>query len=124
VDGDDERLGLDREAISSLEELVGGDRVMLADVVDAFLEDAPMQIGELRRGAETGDASLAGRAAHTLKANGRTFGATALAALCQEIEAASRAGDLGPARARIGDLESEWAMVQPALMALRDGDAS
>jgi HPt (histidine-containing phosphotransfer) domain-containing protein len=121
VEGNNELLGLDAEAIRSLEQLVGGDRPALAEIVNAFLEDAPAQIAELRRGVESGDAGVAGRAAHTLKANGRTFGAAGLADLCAEIEAAARSGDLASARARVDDLEQEWLAVQPALTVLGNG---
>ena len=110
---------LDPEAVRVLVELVGGDSVVLVEIVDAFLEEAPQRIAELRRGAATDDQALAGRAAHTLKANARTFGADRLASLCEEIEVSARAGDLGPARGRIGEVDEAWVQVCEELTSLR-----
>jgi HPt (histidine-containing phosphotransfer) domain-containing protein len=114
-----EESGLDPEAVRSLRGLVGDDSEALAEIVDAFLEDAPAQLHSLRAAATTGDADVAGRAAHTLKANGRTFGAGDLADLCQELEAAARGGDLETVAAHLDDVELAWQRVRPALVALR-----
>jgi HPt (histidine-containing phosphotransfer) domain-containing protein len=117
--GDSSFGELDADAIRSLLEMVGGDREALAEIVDAFLEEAPQRLGEIRQGVDTDDAVLVGRAAHTLKANGRTFGATVLARVSEEIETAARGGDLGPASARVDELDASWRAVQPDLDALR-----
>jgi HPt (histidine-containing phosphotransfer) domain-containing protein len=112
---------LDTDATTALLELVGDDPEALAEIVDAFVEEGPQRLAELRDGIARGDATLIGRAAHTLKANARTFGATQLALLGEEIETAARSGDLTPASACIDQLEEEWRAVQPALGALRAG---
>ena len=114
---------LDPGAVRVLTELVGGDSEALVEIVDAFLEEAPQRIAELRRGADGDDSVLAGRAAHTLKANALTFGAGRLASLCQEIEVSARAADLGPARDRIGEVEEAWAQVCAELSSLRERTA-
>jgi HPt (histidine-containing phosphotransfer) domain-containing protein len=77
---------LDPKAGRALEELLGGDREALADLVDGFVDEAPARLAELRRGADPGDPALAGLAAHTLKSNGLTFGAVELASLCRRLE--------------------------------------
>jgi histidine phosphotransfer protein HptB len=110
---------LDTDAINALIELVGDDRDALAEIIDAFVEEAPERLAELREGIAAGDATLVGRAAHTLKSNARTFGATTLAALCEEIETAARSGDLGPASAGVDEVDAAWQAVQPDLDALR-----
>jgi HPt (histidine-containing phosphotransfer) domain-containing protein len=115
---------LDNDATNALIELVGEDREALAEIVDAFLEEAPQRLAELRRGIESGDAALVGRAAHTLKANARTFGAAQLALLSEEVETAARTGDLAPASAHIDELDEEWRALQPALGALRTGGSA
>ena len=114
---------LDAGTVSSLIELLDGDREALGEIVDAFVEEAPQRLTELRDGTASDDATLVARAAHTLKANGRTFGATALADLCEEIEAAARRGDLAPAAARVGDVDAAWQAIWPDLQALRSGTA-
>ena len=112
---------LDTHAVRTLIELVGDDREALAEIVDAFVDEAPQRLAELRQGIATGDAALVGRAAHTLKSNAHTFGAGTLAALCQEIETAARLGDLAPAQTRIDELDEAWREIRPGLDALRAG---
>jgi HPt (histidine-containing phosphotransfer) domain-containing protein len=85
---------LDADAVRALYELLGTDRVALAEIVDAFLDEAPTRLAELRRGVEQNDSALAGRAAHTLKSNGGTFGAVELVSLCRRLEVAARVNDL------------------------------
>jgi HPt (histidine-containing phosphotransfer) domain-containing protein len=89
---------LDPVAVRALYGLLGGDREALVELVDSFLNEAPQRLAELRRGADQGDAGLVGRAAHTLKFNGSTFGAVELASLCRRLELAARANELASKR--------------------------
>jgi HPt (histidine-containing phosphotransfer) domain-containing protein len=114
---------LDPNAVKSLIELVGDDAEALSEIVDAFLDEAPQRLTELRRGIDDGDSVLVGRAAHTLKANARTFGAGRLAELSGVIESAARGGDLAPAAAHVDALDEEWRTVQPAVRSLVVGDS-
>ena len=58
------------------------------------------------------------RAAHTLKSNGRTFGATALASLSEELDLSAQTGMLAGAGELVGRVENEYARVEAALGAL------
>ncbi len=111
---------LDPDAVRALSELLGGDREALAEIVDAFLDEGPKRLAELRRGAEQGDAALAGRAAHTLKSNGLTFGAVELASLCRRLEVAARANELAGSHDLIDRVDVQWALVLRELTALRE----
>lgn len=88
------RVIIDRAALAELAELVGGDPVFLAEMIDTFLDDCPKVAAEMRTAADAGDAVALRRAAHTLKSNSRTFGASALADLCQQIEVSASTGNL------------------------------
>jgi HPt (histidine-containing phosphotransfer) domain-containing protein len=112
---------LDVRTLSDLRDSVGGDPEFLAELIDEFLGDAPTQLGTLREAASSGDAEGAKRAAHTLKGNGRTFGAEELASLCQEAEAASAAGDLDAVLARVDEIGEAWGRLRVELLAFRDG---
>lgn len=81
---------IDRQIYAELQETAGAEFV--AELVQAFLEDAPVQLRELARAAEAGDAQALRRAAHTLKSNGNTFGATAFADLARAIEQGATPG--------------------------------
>jgi histidine phosphotransfer protein HptB len=113
---------LDPVAVRALYELLGGDREALTELVDAFLEEAPQTLAELRRGGDQRDAALVGRAAHTLKSNGSTFGAVELTSLCRRLEAAARADELADAADLIDRVELQWALVRHELTAIRDGE--
>jgi HPt (histidine-containing phosphotransfer) domain-containing protein len=111
---------LDPDAVRALYELLGSDREGLAELADAFVDEAPRRLAELRRGADQGDAALAGRAAHTLKSNGSTFGAVELVSLCRQLEVAARANQLADSADLLDRVEEQWALVRPELAALRD----
>jgi HPt (histidine-containing phosphotransfer) domain-containing protein len=113
--------GLEPIAVGALYELLGCDREALVELVDAFLDEAPQRLAELRQGADQRDAALVGRAAHTLKSNGSTFGAVELASLCRRLELAARADELAGSAELIDRVEAQWALVRRALTAVRDG---
>lgn len=114
---------LDTAALGELRASVGDDPDFLAELVAEFLDDAPTQLEALREALVSGDAGGARRAAHTLKGNGRTFGARGLASLCEEAEVAAGAGDLDAVRALVDGLEGEWHRVRAELVPLSDGRA-
>jgi CheY-like chemotaxis protein/HPt (histidine-containing phosphotransfer) domain-containing protein len=77
---------LDPAALDDLRELVGGDPSTLSGLVADFLAETPTLVHELRDAVAVADPERASRAAHTLKGLGATFGATAMAQLCQRAE--------------------------------------
>jgi HPt (histidine-containing phosphotransfer) domain-containing protein len=112
---------LDADAVRALYELLGEDREALAEIVDAFLDEAPRRLAELRRGVDEFDAVLAGRAAHTLKSNGGTFGTVELVSLCRRLEVAARANDLAGSADLLAAADAQWTLVSKELTELRDG---
>ena len=100
---------------------MGDDHEALAELVDAFLEEAPLRLAELESGLASEDAALVGRAAHTLKSNAATFGAVTLEGVCRALEALVRSGELAAAPALVGRARAEWLAVEPTLVELRDG---
>jgi HPt (histidine-containing phosphotransfer) domain-containing protein len=115
------RSVLDSAMLDQLRESVGDDPEFLAELVDEFLQDAPAQLASLREAAASGVATDARRAAHTLKGNSRTFGATQLASLCQEAETAAGNDDLDAVRSSLDGIEDEWQRVSAELLVWRDG---
>jgi len=109
---------LDGAVLGELRESVGDDPEFFAELVDDFLADAPDQLEALKGAASSGDAAGARRAAHTLKGNGRTFGAGELASACQEAESAAAVGDLDAVLARIDAIDHEWGRARAELLAL------
>jgi len=114
---DDEGV-LDHEALEHLRARVG-DGEFVAELVDTFLRDAPALLETLRGALENADAQELRRAAHTLKSNGRMFGATRLAELCQDLEATAQTGALVGADELVARIDAEYARVAAALQAAR-----
>ena len=112
-------VALDPAALRDLFDLLGDDRGALDEIVDAFLEEAPLRLAELREGWNAGDAALVGRAAHTLKANAATFGARTLEARSRALEESARSGDLGNGAGAIAAVELAWTAAEPALAGLK-----
>jgi HPt (histidine-containing phosphotransfer) domain-containing protein len=82
---------------AALRERVEGDDELLTEIVELFLEDSPRLLEEVRAAVAAGDAAELKRAAHTLKGAASNFGAAAVVAVCLELEAMSRSGDLAAA---------------------------
>jgi PAS domain S-box-containing protein len=95
-----------------------GDPVFVRKLISTFLNDAPGLVGTLRSSLEQCNSEELRRAAHTLKSNGRTFGATALASLSEELELSARTGSLVSAGDLVTRIEKEYARVEGALGAL------
>jgi HPt (histidine-containing phosphotransfer) domain-containing protein len=110
---------IDRATFTELQEAAGIEFV--AELVDTFLEDAPALIGELRSARAAADADRFRRAAHSLKSNSHTFGASALGALARELEL--KGLDAEPARdvAAIDALDAAYTQAAAELKALRHG---
>ena len=119
--GNTRAAALDPIAVDSLLEMIGNDPEMVREIVDAFLEDAPDRLAEIATGLAEGDATVVRRAAHTLKANGLTFGALGFAEACRELEDAAGSGTLNGAAPMAAEVERSWSAVRPAIEALAVG---
>ncbi len=107
---------IDHEIFMELKDATGDE--FAAELVNTFLDEAPSMIGELKAAAGEADADRYRRAAHSIKSNATTFGATALAELAREIELGElpEAGDLADATA----LETALNTAAAALRSLID----
>ncbi len=101
-----------------LQETAGAEFV--TELVDTFLEEAPQMVKELRAALAAGEADKFRRAAHSLKSNSNTFGATRLGEMARDLELkgldAARAGGAET----LDELSHEYARVAAALKRLRD----
>jgi HPt (histidine-containing phosphotransfer) domain-containing protein len=75
---------IDLAVFRELQDTAGADFVV--ELVDTFLEEAPAMLADLRSARADADAERFRRAAHSLKSNGMTFGATALGRLARALE--------------------------------------
>lgn len=102
---------IDRTTFSELQDSAGADFVV--ELVGTFFEEAPQMITELRSARAAGDAERFRRAAHSLKTNAHTFGATALGARARELE-------LGGLPADTSGIDALQALYDTAAAALKE----
>jgi CheY-like chemotaxis protein len=114
------RQVLDPAALDRLLEVIGGNPVLLAELIDSFLEEAPLLLVQLRQALEQDDAPKLRRAAHTIKPCSNDFGATRLAELCQTLEDIGKVGTIDGAADLVIDVEIEYELVKVALEQVRD----
>ena len=78
---------IDVLVLDELEHSIGDDREFLRELVETYVDDAPVQLATMRSGMTTGDVAMVNRAAHTLKSNSASVGAMTLSDMSRELEA-------------------------------------
>jgi HPt (histidine-containing phosphotransfer) domain-containing protein len=106
---------IDPTVFAELQATAGAEFV--AELADTFLEEAPLMLSELRAAQAAGSAERFRRAAHSLKSNSQTFGATTLGALARDLELGGHVTDA----VRIDALDAEFARVGAELKVLSHG---
>ncbi len=106
---------IDPQTFGELQANAGSDFVV--ELVDTFAEEAPLLLAELRDSSAAGAADAFRRAAHSLKSNSNTFGASRLAELARSLELGGLPGTAEPIDALAHELDRSLA----ALKALARG---
>ena len=106
---------IDLPTFTALQGAAGAEFVI--ELVDTFLEEAPGMLAEMRSAQAAGRADAFRRAAHSLKSNSSTFGATRLADMARSLEQGGLTAERGPLDA----LEAELERTAAALRALCRG---
>jgi HPt (histidine-containing phosphotransfer) domain-containing protein len=96
------------------------DPATLVELLDAFLEDSPGLIEQMRLGLAAGDIQGVQRAAHSLKSNSLSFGGRRLADASRELEMVAKSGTLEGAAPKLATVETEYTLLQPKLMELKN----
>lgn len=91
------------------------DEEFMQEVLQAFLLDTPLQIADLRRHIDQGDAREAGRRAHQIKGAAANVGGEAMRAVASAMEGAGRDGDLEQLMAAIDELELQFVLLGNAV---------
>jgi HPt (histidine-containing phosphotransfer) domain-containing protein len=73
---------------------VDGDRSLLAELAEVFVQDCPQRMKELEEAVKGGNADLIRQAAHSVKGMVSGFGAHQAKSLAQEMEHLGRSGRL------------------------------
>jgi HPt (histidine-containing phosphotransfer) domain-containing protein len=83
---------IDQATFNELKQMSGAD--FINELIDAFLEDAPGMIQNMRTALDKNDVESFRRNAHSLKSNANTFGATELGSLSKELEFMAKENNL------------------------------
>jgi histidine phosphotransfer protein HptB len=106
---------IERSVFAELQATAGADFVV--ELVQTFFEEAPQMLAELRAAQAAGASERFRRAAHSLKTNANTFGATALGEQARTLEH----GGLPRDSAGIEALQAQYDAAVVALTALTHG---
>jgi PAS domain S-box-containing protein len=120
-------VGIPNEQLLDLEAAlsrVDGDRELLVEMADLFLDEYPRLLSTLRDAVAQGNAPTAAYAAHTLKGSVANFSAMPAFTAAQKIERIARQGDLTLVHAAFSDLETKLTQLKPVLMNLKMGIAA
>src|SRR6185295_13526899 len=94
----------------------GGDRALLRDIVEAFLEEEPRRVAEIRQAIDASDFELLGRAAHTIKGSMRYFKADGVFDKALGLEQLGQEKTLDGAEEIFGSLRQELAKLHTVLL--------
>jgi len=83
---------IDQATFNELKQMSGAD--FINELIDAFLEDAPGMIQNMRTALDKNDVESFRRNAHSLKSNANTFGAAELGRLSKELEFMAKENNL------------------------------
>jgi HPt (histidine-containing phosphotransfer) domain-containing protein len=83
---------IDQATFEELKQMSGGD--FINELIDAFLDDAPNMVQNMRKALATKDVESFRRNAHSLKSNANTFGAVELSILARELEMMAKENNL------------------------------
>jgi HPt (histidine-containing phosphotransfer) domain-containing protein len=111
---------LERSALDELRAMTGDDADLYVELLDTFLTDADLYLGQLRA---THDPATLARAAHSLKSNAMTVGATDLAESCRGLEADARAGEVADREARVEAIGALLLVARAAVVRERNSAA-
>ena len=107
-----EAVRLDPSLIAGLRELGSAD---FRDLVQLFLDDGALRVAALRAAEGAGDVDAMARVAHSLKGSAATFGATALADCCRQLQALASSGDVSGAASLVDSVDAGFARAGDAL---------
>ena len=107
---------IDQGTFHELKQMSGEDYIN--ELIDAFLDDAPNMLSNMRIALDAKDVESFRRNAHSLKSNANTFGATELGALAKELEFMAKQNNLDIGN-RLDILREAYAKVAEELKGLR-----
>ena len=108
---------IDKATFDELKQMSGDD--FINELIDTFLDDMPKMIAEIKTAFTANNADVFRRAAHSMKSNAATFGASQLAALAKELEMLGKENKLHETGDRLKTLDEVYESVRDELKGLK-----
>ncbi|MGF1935258.1 MAG: PAS domain S-box protein [Nostoc sp. ChiQUE02] len=106
---------IDPKILQSLRNMVRGDRVVFAELIECYLTETPRLVQDISTAITTQDTQTIWKTAHKLKSSSASVGAIALAQLCKVLEAQGRSSKLENCPELLLQLYQEYEQVKTAL---------
>jgi HPt (histidine-containing phosphotransfer) domain-containing protein len=109
---------IDLEIYNNLKEMMGADYI--GEVVDAYFEEVPTLLKQLKQAFADGNADVFRRSAHSIKSSSASFGAMLLAAKAKELEFIGKEGRLADqgVQEKVDHLAVDYAEVETVMRGL------
>ena len=113
-------MAINSSVLNEYKEVMGDEwGEFVADLIDTFLSNGPKLITDMRQAYDENNLEILERSAHSLKANGKTFGANQLAEVAFELEHMASMGELQDPEVKIELADSQFQIVKSELEELR-----
>ena len=116
---DSTHQALDTSVMGRLREILGDS---LGEAIRPFLEDMQRYLVDLEEAIASNNTDTLRRVSHAIKGASSNLGASALAHVARDMESQAEAGKLGNCRELLRQLRTEFAIVEPVLVAELDDD--
>ncbi len=101
-------------------ERLDGDKELLKEICDLFIDDAPKQMGVLKQAMENSDTDMTERQAHSIKSASANIGADSLSEKAMVIELSAKDKNLNDVKNLYKGLENEFEKVMQMLKEQQD----
>ena len=120
---DNERKAKDIFDLSTALQVVDGDKDLLKEITDLFLENLPDSIAHIREAITNSDANALDKAAHSLKGSVGNFGTKRAFEAAYKLELMGKESKLAKADAALLRLEKELTALEAAMKKALLGDS-
>jgi PAS domain S-box-containing protein len=105
--GSDDDAALDQTALDNIR-AVDDDGTVLAEIVQMYLDEAPLQLGGMRQALATRAGKELSRIAHAMKSASFNVGAKQIAELCRDLERQGNNAELEAAANTVAAIEQQY----------------
>jgi HPt (histidine-containing phosphotransfer) domain-containing protein len=112
--------GVDLTVLGDYENLqVSGEPDLIVELIDLYLEDAPVRVASMREAQATGNWITLKQQAHGLRGSSGSAGALQMALICEDLEAATSGDTCPDIEDLLSHLELELKLTSQILLAER-----